>query len=85
MLSVPAGNFAPQLKIGETKSKLGQIRSGLSHYIDGNHYIALIILNTTVIHIENGLSIPIRSGSKLPDHLKIIVVVVICSPMCQKS
>ena len=84
MLSVPAGNFAPQLKIGETKSKLGQIRSGLSHYIDGNHYIALIILNTTVI-LKKGLSIPIRSGSKLPDHLKIIVVVVICSPMCQKS
>ena len=49
VLSVPAGNFAPQLKIGETKSKLGQIRSVPSHYIDGNHYIALITLNTTVI------------------------------------
>ena len=83
VLSVPAGNFAPQLKIGETKSKLGQIRSGPSnHWWWSLYCIDSIEYNR---NIENGLSIPKRSGCKLPANLKIIVVVVICSLVCQKS
>ena len=82
MLSVPAGNFAPQLKIGETKSKLGQIRSGV-----GVGWYSLYCIDNIEYNrnIENGLSIPKRSGCKLPANLKIIVVVFICSLVCVRN